>query len=114
MKMNSYLASRCGEGYRVPTSYQLLPVKLVTQRLLWMLLLVLVSAGGLEAQTYTGGITGTVTDPAGSVLTGAQVTITNTATNETRSAISDQDGRFTFLQLLPATYTLRVNWRNDR
>ncbi len=60
------------------------------------------------AQTFTGNITGVVKDPADAVIVGAQVTLTNTATGETREVKSNSEGRFTFAQLQPAIYTLKV------
>src|SRR5262245_5640595 len=64
--------------------------------------------GVLMAQTFTGNITGVVKDPADAVIVGAQVTLTNTATGETREVKSNSEGRFTFAQLQPAIYTLKV------
>ncbi len=60
-------------------------------------------------QTFTGAVTGVVTDPAGAVVVGAQVTLTNTATNEVREVRSNEEGRYTFAQLQPSFYTLKVS-----
>jgi Carboxypeptidase regulatory-like domain/TonB-dependent Receptor Plug Domain len=56
----------------------------------------------------TGSIVGTVTDVGGAVIPSANVTYVNLATNESRSVLSDQNGNFRFLQLLPGTYKVSV------
>jgi hypothetical protein len=48
----------------------------------------------------TGGLGGTVTDANGAVVQGANIVVKNTATNLTRSAVTNDDGRWT-LNLLP-------------
>src|SRR5262245_29071642 len=53
----------------------------------------------------TGGITGTVKDPTGAVITDAIVTGANKATSETRRAITDSAGSYS-LQLLPPGHYL--------
>ncbi|MFL6335824.1 MAG: TonB-dependent receptor domain-containing protein [Pyrinomonadaceae bacterium] len=71
------------------------------------LLLILVCAAA-SAQTATGGVNGTVTDQHGAVVPGAAVTLVNRATNiETRAAAS-AEGYYTFVNLSPGTYVLRV------
>lgn len=70
------------------------------------LLMVVVSA--LYAQTQTGGISGTVTDPAGAVVPGATLTLTNLDTNEARSQTSNDLGAFTFPALPPGRYRIEV------
>src|SRR5947207_395955 len=60
------------------------------------------------AQTDTGTVRGTVTDPQGSAVTGAQVTITNVDTGYSRSVKSDADGNYGFQSLPVGRYTLRV------
>ncbi len=59
------------------------------------------------AQTF-GEITGTVRDPSGAVISGAAVTITNVATNATRSTVSNEAGVYSFPSLPPGTYSVRA------
>ena len=68
--------------------------------------LALASAG--VAQETTGNITGTITDPTGSLITGAKVIATNTGTGVSRTTESTSAGVF-FLNNLPVgNYTLRA------
>jgi hypothetical protein len=62
----------------------------------------------LAAQTFYGSIVGTVADPSHSVIPGAKVTLTNTATGERRTATSGADGSYRFVNLIPGTYELEV------
>lgn len=71
------------------------------------LLLILAVAVGL-AQTPTGTLQGTVYDQTGSVVPDASVTITNTATNETKQLKTDATGRYIQPFLPPSIYTLTV------
>lgn len=56
----------------------------------------------------TGALTGTVTDPTGAVLQNAEITLRNYGTDETRTAITDQDGSYRFSLLPPGEYELTV------
>src|SRR5437867_13442044 len=58
------------------------------------------------AQDSTGRIIGTVSDPSGAVVPGAKVTITNTATDFSRSATTDNDGSYQILLVPVGTYTV--------
>ncbi len=62
----------------------------------------------LLAQTSTGRISGTITDPSGAAVKGASVAVVNERTNEERRLESNEDGNFTFTGLLPSDYTLKV------
>src|SRR5262249_49270648 len=62
----------------------------------------------LSGQTTTGTISGTVIDPAGALIPGAMVSVTNEATGDSRSALTSESGNFSLPSLLPATYTIRV------
>src|SRR5436309_1674269 len=72
------------------------------------LLLTVVSAVALQAQTATGEINGTVTDPNGAAVPGAMVKLINQATRVETESTTNQSGYFTFVNLKPASYTLLV------
>lgn len=55
-----------------------------------------------------GSITGFVKDPTGSVISGATVTATNTATNAKFTATTSSTGEFQFPQLAPSSYSVVV------
>jgi hypothetical protein len=46
------------------------------------------------AQTPTGTLQGTVVDPSGGAVSGATITVVNTATNEKRGLTTDAAGRY--------------------
>ncbi len=58
------------------------------------------------AQSPTGTIRGTVMDASGAVIAGATIIITNTQTNETKTAQSDSDGRYIINFVQPSAYTV--------
>ena len=57
-------------------------------------------------QSATTSLRGTVYDPKGAVVAGAAVTLTNPSTGFSRSAKTDGQGNYQFLELPPATYNL--------
>ncbi len=61
----------------------------------------------LLAQT-TAQLSGVVTDPSGAVVPGAQVTLVNEGTQDTRVVTTNNAGIYSFPSLLPASYTLKV------
>jgi hypothetical protein len=67
---------------------------------------VALSALPLFGQAFTANLTGLVTDASGSAIPSVSVKIKNVATNETRQASTGTEGRYTFSQLLPASYEL--------
>jgi hypothetical protein len=56
----------------------------------------------------TTSLRGTVTDPSGSAIRGAQVTVVNPSTTFTRQTQTGGDGTYAFVELLPGTYNLTV------
>ena len=56
----------------------------------------------------TGEVTGTVTDATGALVAEATVTATNTATQQVRSASSNDTGTYTLPYLQPGVYELRA------
>lgn len=57
----------------------------------------------------SGSVTGNVTDPSGSAVSNAQVTIRNSGTNAERSMQSSASGIYVFTGLPPGTYQLSVS-----
>jgi hypothetical protein len=54
----------------------------------------------------TGALAGVTFDSSGALLPGAALTLANQGTGQTRTAVSDDAGRFGFLLLAPGTYEL--------
>ena len=67
----------------------------------------LVSAFAAFAQTNRGAFTGTVTDQSQSVVPGANITNTNTRTNEVRRLTSGQTGAYSAVDLDPVSDVAR-------
>jgi hypothetical protein len=58
-------------------------------------------------QTSTSGdVTGVLTDATGAAIPGAQITVTNTATGETKATKSSQQGDYRVSLLSPGTYKI--------
>jgi hypothetical protein len=70
------------------------------------LCLALAAAAGAQTQITTGVIQGTVVDSSGAVMPGVSVEARNVETNLARTATTDTNGRFVFLQLAPGRYTV--------
>lgn len=73
--------------------------------------IILVSVIALQAQTATGEVNGTVSDPNGAAVPGATVKLINQATKGETETTTNQSGYFTFVSLRPASYTLSVEVR---
>ncbi|MEW6319813.1 MAG: TonB-dependent receptor [Acidobacteriota bacterium] len=73
-----------------------------------VMVLVLMGAGSAFGQgVQTGVLTGTVVDADGLVLPGVSVTVTSTALQGERSAVTDGNGVYVLRGLPPGSYTLR-------
>jgi len=60
------------------------------------------------AQQETGQISGTVTDQSGAVIPDSKITVTNTGTNATRTAVTSAAGSYLVTGLQPATYEVKI------
>jgi hypothetical protein len=78
------------------------------QRCVLLACFFILGAALLRAQLPTARVTGTVTDPSGAVVPGAQITLTNTANGFTYSAVTGASGEYVVPDLRPANYTLKV------
>ncbi len=80
----------------------------LSPRFTLLLLFSLACVFPLSAQTFRGTILGTVTDPKGAVIPGANVMAVNTGTGIMRSTVTDADGNYTIAELPTGTYEIRV------
>ncbi len=65
-------------------------------------------AGVANAQVNTATVSGTVTDPQGLGIKGAQITLEYKATGAVRTAEADDSGRYDIVGLTPGLYTMTV------
>ena len=72
------------------------------------ILILLGFANHTYAQDVTARIDGQVLDPNGAVVTSATVTLTNTATGDVRTVMSDDSGNYTLALIQPGVYDLSV------
>jgi len=68
----------------------------------------------VSAQVLYGSAVGTVQDQTGGAVAEAPVTMTSKATGAVRETRTDQQGRFTFANLLPSVYDLKVSAKGFR
>jgi carboxypeptidase family protein len=75
-------------------------------------LLLLFFVSNLYAQTPTGEVNGTISDPNGGALPGAMVKLINQATKIETEVNANYNGYFTFINVKPGSSVLRVEVRN--
>ena len=56
-----------------------------------------------------GSVTGTLTDPNGDRMPGVNVTLTSAELGATKETMTDGNGRYRFVALLPSTYTVEAS-----
>ena len=78
------------------------------------LLLLVVCATAAYPQNVTAVLSGTVKDPAGSIVPDAEVILTNQATGAVERRASNQAGIFVYPNVLPGTYSLSVSMSGFR
>src|SRR4030095_17118213 len=65
-------------------------------------------AAAVYAQSGVSTVRGTVKDPQGNVVAGANVNLTNPDKNFSRTQTTNQDGTYIFTAIPPGTYQLNV------
>jgi hypothetical protein len=80
----------------------------IALRLLLACCLVALAASPLAAQSTYGAILGTVRDSSGALLQGAQITLVNSGTAATRSAVTDANGNYAFRNIDVGEYKLTI------
>ena len=73
-----------------------------------ILLLGFLAAASLTAQTFRGGITGTVNDAMGAAVAGAAVKLVSPDTGLTREGVTSSSGEFVFQDLPLGKYDITV------
>src|SRR5262245_25035233 len=69
-----------------------------------------VAPSALFAQTAsTGTVAGTVTDPSGGAVVGATITLADNATGSSRTAVTNETGRYILVDIPSGTYSLTVS-----
>src|SRR5271170_6101687 len=61
------------------------------------------------AQAGRGSVSGTVTDPQGAVVSGAQVVLLNPATGATQHTVTSAAGLYTFISLNPGIHRVTAS-----
>ncbi len=70
--------------------------------------LLLLACASLQGQSTYGTVAGSVTDPSGAAIPGAQVTLTNIGTQEARQQPSGSEGLYQFVNVIPGQYRIDV------
>ena len=70
--------------------------------------LIAMTAGVSRAQSIFGEIRGTVTDPSGAVIAGANVDVRNTATGESRRVNTDSSGNYSVVNIEAGPYQVSI------
>ena len=83
----------------------------LTALTLFMAAFVFLGTTLVAAQETTGGLQGTVTDPSGAVISGADVTVTSPALLGEKSLTTGASGYYRFANLPPGTYTITASAR---
>jgi len=65
-------------------------------------------AAAASAQTTSGSLAGIVRDSSGGGVPGVSVTLTNNQRGDQQTVVTQEAGAFTFPQVQPGTYTLKV------
>ena len=86
-------------------------VSLRLRGILALLALSLLCALSTFAGAQTASIAGTITDSSGAVISGADITARNTATNESHNATSSDTGAFSIPNLQIGPYEVTVKKR---
>jgi len=84
---------------------------LVATRIVVLLLLVSVACLPGLAQSTAGRVLGSVTDPSGAAVAGANVVVTDVERGTARTLITDEAGAYVAADLAPGTYKIHVQAR---
>lgn len=84
------------------------PLALLCLSFLFAIVVVLPSRVQAQSAAATGRLEGTVTDPTGAAVPGAEITVRNQSTGIATTVQSSSEGEFTALYLDPGTYEVSI------
>ena len=90
---------------KIPDS---LSFRRVSDALLRIAVLTVVMHASVFAQIDTGAIVGSIFDPSGAAVPKAAITVTNTATHEVLTTVSNSSGQYQFTGLRVGEYTVKA------
>jgi hypothetical protein len=91
---------------------QRVPARVVRSISTTVLLTCMLLLSQVNAQLYTGSVSGIVTDSSGAVIQAAQVMLVDAQKGFEFKATTDSSGRYLFRQVAPGTYALSVDAQN--
>ncbi len=77
-------------------------------RVFSVVFILMLATGTLQAQQTSGSVVGTVTDNTGAVVSGATVTLTDVDTGDHRTATTNSNGDYQFVNLIPGNYKVDI------
>jgi hypothetical protein len=87
-----------------------MPSKRVVLLICTLVCLLVATPSALYSQnTSSGAVTGTVTDPTGGAVAAAEITLTDTSTNISRTISTNETGRYIFVDVQPGNYNVTIN-----
>src|SRR5947209_2513986 len=84
----------------------------IRRPLLWLLPILLVLSLAAYGQLYTGSISGTITDPSGAVVPGAEVLAADVDKGFTYKGTTDDAGHYVLRSIPPGNYSITVKVQN--
>ena len=106
----SFLTRERGNDFQLakqnPNSWRSLATTIQVATILFLFCLCATLAFGQSVAT--GTIVGTIADPSGAVVPGADITITDKMTNAVSKTTSNKDGHYVFVNVPPSTYDIKI------
>src|SRR5215204_406257 len=83
--------------------------KQMTRFVFLSLMIISVSVAAFSQQAANATLTGTITDQAGALIPGAQITATHKATGVKRETVSNENGLYVFSNMTPGDYEVTLD-----
>ena len=84
----------------------------ISRCVIWAAMLLLVTCFAVSAQEFRGSLGGKIMDPNGAVVPGCKIDVKNVETGIVTSAVTGEDGAYSFPLLQPGKYQLTVTKEN--